>query len=1056
MDSTDQPNSICQVERIEMYQLPPSDPKLSLPFNLLEGEAVEHHGTSRDGLILITNYRLYLQIARNHHHVPLGLIETVEQKELFYVYIGCKDCRTYKCTFENNDSCLEWYDKLLKAAEPPKQLNQLFAFFHFAHFRANDDRVQKPYCFDLNSFTIEMDRLQFEKSLWRISKVNVNYEVCPSYPPYLLVPKDIDDEELKKVAKFRSSQRIPAVVWRHTKNGAVVARCSQPEVGWFGWRGEEDEKLLQLISKSIDNTKQEKKVLILDARSYAIAVANRARGGGCECPEYYSNCEIQFMNLANIHSIRKSFQALRLLCTSSTDQTWHSQLENTKWLQHMSGLMKAAVTLVTAVDSDARSVMVHCSDGWDRTPQIVALGELLLDPYYRTVDGFRVLIEREWLAFGHKFADRCGHSTGSEDLNERCPVFLQWLDCVHQLLKQFPCDFEFSEAYLVKLAQHIYSNLFGTFLCNTLQDRLKIVNNRTFSVWEFLNSPRFKNHLYEPSGNFTMPKVIWPLTNVRDLYLWREVYLGTMEANFRTDCGSESCPGPPDILAYHMTKTRSYNDLAAMSDCYQGHFRRSSDPSLNIEKKLNSVSLQEGQEPTHIHENGVLTLNRTSELEDSNDFVFEKVGPKDTHDLENGHRHHHGDVVNDLQTSTEGRDRYSTINSEDELLNGEPFLFENMTMDVKNDHADRGPDSECERVVTDRVDERTKDDGGAADVVDGGESKMEVKSDESVYRGTVDAAAASEPIPVPSSKKDSADKSIETSSETLVSENLFSSSSPRDINGFEKINAPSQPIDIPASSASKRSCENGVISLNSNHFAEQLNLSSSELSNSPLFSRTSSSNGWDNTLSSLQRQNTCQYVQYHLGEDGLIPLRSYIQERISKIIEEGKKKEEKLEKEIHTYRQVLINQWCLKCCGEKIDDNGSVIESVGSAGEGEASAVESLPSDKSWENLEYSMYSEMQGIKWVPDHAVTRCTNCNIKFWIGKRKHHCRKCGNIFCADCSENSTPLPSEQLYDPVRVCTGCYNKLQRDCTDMPSQCKQGSCAQTTSNQQIAASSN
>ncbi|XP_044763378.1 myotubularin-related protein 3 isoform X2 [Coccinella septempunctata] len=1042
MDNTDQPNSICQVERIEMYQLPPTDPKLSLPFNLLEGEAVEHHGTSRDGLILITNYRLYLQITRNHHHVPLGLIETVEQKELFYLYIGCKDCRTYKCTFENNESCLEWYDKILKAAEPPKQLNQLFAFFHFAHFKGSEDRVQKPYCFDLNSFTMEMERLQFEKSLWRISRVNVNYEVCSSYPPYLLVPKDIDDEELKKVSKFRSSQRIPAVVWRHTKNGAVVARCSQPEVGWFGWRGEEDEKLLQLISKSIDSSKQEKKVgfglvivlfvtlrfflqvLILDARSYAIAVANRARGGGCECPEYYSNCEIQFMNLANIHSIRKSFQALRLLCTSSSDQTWHSQLENTKWLQHMSGLMKAAVTLVTAVDSDARSVMVHCSDGWDRTPQIVALAELLLDPYYRTVDGFRVLIEREWLAFGHKFADRCGHSTGSEDLNERCPVFLQWLDCVHQLLKQFPCDFEFSEAYLVKLAQHIYSNLFGTFLCNTLQDRLKIVNNRTFSVWEFLNSPRFKNHLYEPSGNFTTPKVIWPQTNVRDLYLWREVYLGTMEANFRAECGSESCPGPPDILAYHMTKTRSYNDLAAMSDCYQGHFRRSSDPSLNIEKKLNSVSLQEAQQPSLTHENGVQAPKDASELEESADFAFEKVATKaaaEEEPLQNGH----GDVAKEI---TNG----GSVNGEEELLNGDPFLFDNVvTADVKS-------------VV----------DNGERDVTDCGRTKIDEEEvvDESVaFCG--ERCVESEPIPVPS-KRDASDKSIETSSETLVLDNMLCSSSPRDINGFEKINAPSLPIDIPTS---KRSCDNGgVISLNSNHFAEQLNLSSSELSNSPLFSRTSSSNGWDNTLSSLQRQNTCQYVQYHLGEDGLIPLRSYIQERITKIIEEGKKKEEKLEKEIHTYRQVLINQWCLKCCGEKIDDNGSVIESVGSAGEGEASAVESLPSDKSWENLEYAMYSEMQGIKWVPDHAVTRCTNCNIKFWIGKRKHHCRKCGNIFCADCSENSTPLPSEQLYDPVRVCTGCYNKLQRDCTEMPSQCKQGACAQTTNNTQIAASSN
>lgn len=39
-----------------------------------------------------------------------------------------------------------------------------------------------------------------------------------------------------------------------------------------------------------------------------------------------------------------------------------------------------------------------------------------------------------------------------------------------------------------------------------------------------------------------------------------------------------------------------------------------------------------------------------------------------------------------------------------------------------------------------------------------------------------------------------------------------------------------------------------------------------------------------------------------------------------------------------------------------------------------------------------------------------------------------RNCGNIFCADCSENSTPLPSEHLYDPVRVCTSCFSKLSR----------------------------
>lgn len=49
-------------------------------------------------------------------------------------------------------------------------------------------------------------------------------------------------------------------------------------------------------------------------------------------------------------------------------------------------LLKSALLVVHAVDRDQRPVLVHCSDGWDRTPQIVALAKLLLDPYYRTTE----------------------------------------------------------------------------------------------------------------------------------------------------------------------------------------------------------------------------------------------------------------------------------------------------------------------------------------------------------------------------------------------------------------------------------------------------------------------------------------------------------------------------------------------------------------------------------------------------------------------------------------------------------------------------------------------
>lgn len=63
-------------------------------------------------------------------------------------------------------------------------------------------------------------------------------------------------------------------------------------------------------------------------------------------------------------------------------------------------MLKAATLVCSAVEREGRPVLVHCSDGWDRTPQIVALAKILLDPYYRTIE---VKVCMSGQRMGHSF-----------------------------------------------------------------------------------------------------------------------------------------------------------------------------------------------------------------------------------------------------------------------------------------------------------------------------------------------------------------------------------------------------------------------------------------------------------------------------------------------------------------------------------------------------------------------------------------------------------------------------------------------------------------------------
>lgn len=117
---------------------------------------------------------------------------------------------------------------------------------------------------------------------------------------------------------------------------------------------------------------------------------------------------------------------------------------------------------------------------------MVSLAQIMVDPFYRTFDGFEVLIKKEWLAYGYKFASRAGLNDSLG--HEQAPIFIQFLDAVFQLMDQFPLEFEFNEHYLATFVHHSCSMRFGTFLHDDEKTREAMSKEATTnSFWSFVD-----------------------------------------------------------------------------------------------------------------------------------------------------------------------------------------------------------------------------------------------------------------------------------------------------------------------------------------------------------------------------------------------------------------------------------------------------------------------------------------------------------------------------------------------------------------------------------------
>lgn len=296
-------------------------------------------------------------------------------------------------------------------------------------------------------------------------------------------------------------------------------------------------------------------------------------------------------------------------------------VEETKWLSMVRLILSASWQAAFHVRYNRLPVLLHCSHGWDRTSQVCALSQIFLDPYYRTRAGFSCLVEKDFLALGHPFHLRSRHGEGRGDRNnasassqvdegQMSPIFIQFLDCVWQIVNQYPDFFEFNSKYVLVISEHVYSCRFGTLLCDTEKERevAASIRQRTPCLWEYLDSsPELVNRSYRPerfqedkceNGSLMMPLSCL----LRNVTLWTDRFC--MYSSKPTD----RCLPPEMSSAFaNLTKTDQvigrvgrYDDLElerVQADVtkWKEHARQKDEEIFALKQKLKAQEMENHQ-----------------------------------------------------------------------------------------------------------------------------------------------------------------------------------------------------------------------------------------------------------------------------------------------------------------------------------------------------------------------------------------------------------------------------------------------------------------------------
>ena len=342
------------------------------------------------------------------------------------------------------------------------------------------------------------DGLQ-QKSGWSL----IDNDFCATYPKKILIPQGISHDTIKEVARFRSKGRVPFLSYVCPPMNTPLLRSAQPLTGISNMSSPADSEYLSHINEN-------RSFQIYDCRPKLNAIVNIFTGGGYESPGDYTNASFLFFNIPNIHKVRDCYKEMR----DGLDNNIPNSYDD--WGNLIMQIVNSSIIAAQSL-LDNKAVLVHCTDGWDRTAQIDATAQILIDPYARTINGFKTLIQKEWCDAGHQFGLRCSHLPVTK-MDQNAPIFVQFIDVVLQIMKDHPQAFEFNEKLPIYLAFHAYSQLYGDFLFSNSQERDS--KPRPISIWTNLENEAFMTSI----KNADFHESSEPITEVSKYRLSHELH----------------------------------------------------------------------------------------------------------------------------------------------------------------------------------------------------------------------------------------------------------------------------------------------------------------------------------------------------------------------------------------------------------------------------------------------------------------------------------------------------------------------------------------------------